>query len=77
LLSPQKVSSPEEAVIRAVPGDRESPVYTTPTKDGKALIYLRTYPATEGQKSWLRANGFKELEISFEDLQELLRKGHA
>jgi hypothetical protein len=61
-------------MIRAVPGDREPPVYTTPNKDGKAVIYLRTYPATEGQKSWLRANGFQELTVSFEDLEFLLGK---
>jgi hypothetical protein len=66
-------------MIRAVPGDSESPVYTTPTKDGKALIYLRAFPANEGQRAWLSGHGFKELEITFEDLQGLLSrgKGHA
>jgi len=48
-----------------------------PTEGGKALIYLRTFAATEGQRSWLRGHGFQELAITFEDLEELLGKGEA
>jgi len=57
--------------------ESESAVYTTPNGDGRALIYLRTFPVTEGQRSWLRGHGFQELAITFEDLEELLRKGEA
>ncbi len=55
--------------------ETESAVYTTPTGDGRALIYVRTFPATEAQKSWLRGNGFRELAITFEDLEGMLRRG--
>jgi hypothetical protein len=49
--------------------------YTAPTKSGKAYIYLPVFPATEPQKSWLRGNGFRELAVTPEDLQELLSRG--
>ena len=55
--------------------ESESAVYTTPTGDGKALIYVRTFPVTEAQKSWLRGNGFQGLEVTFEDLEGMLRRG--
>ncbi len=40
-------------------------------------IYLPVRQLTEGQKSWLRANGFRELATTSEDLQELIGKGAA
>jgi hypothetical protein len=65
-------------MIREVSGDPELPIYTTPTQEGegeKAVIYLRAFPLTEAQKSWLRGNGFRELTVTFTDLQELLLRG--
>ncbi len=51
--------------------------YTVPTRGGKAHIFLPVFPVTEAQKSWLRGNGFRELAITFEDLQELIERGAA
>lgn len=61
--------------VAAEPSEPAAAVHTAPTKGGKAHIYLSALPVTASQKSWLHGNGFRELTITFADLQELLWKG--
>jgi hypothetical protein len=53
------------------------PIYIAPRPGDLVQIYVPVFRATEGQKSWLKGHGYKEITVSQADLQELLRKARA